>query len=155
MSEKRMAIIASKGTLDWAYPPLVLASTAAALGYETKIFCTFYGLELLRKKLRLKVSPVGNPALPMPFPMPTLLQSLPGMQALMTAAMKRKIRNKGVASIEELRSLCLESGVELIGCQMTIDLFDYRRNDLVEGIAYAGAASFLEFAGAAQIQLSF
>ena len=65
-----MTIIATKGTLDWAYPPFILASTAAALGWDVSIFFTFYGLELLKKDLRkLKVSPLGNPAMPMKMPM--------------------------------------------------------------------------------------
>jgi peroxiredoxin family protein len=62
MADKKMMIIATKGTLDWAYPPFILASTAAALGMEVQIFFTFYGLQLLRKNLNLKVSSLGNPA---------------------------------------------------------------------------------------------
>ncbi|MGD8644692.1 MAG: DsrE/DsrF/DrsH-like family protein, partial [Chromatiales bacterium] len=64
MSEKKLAIIATKGTLDWAYPPFILASTAAALGYDTEVFFTFYGLKLLEKKLDLKVTSIGNPGMP-------------------------------------------------------------------------------------------
>src|SRR5512135_3544945 len=74
-----MTIIATKGTLDWAYPPFILASTAAALGWEVQIFFTFYGLQLLRKSLKgIKISPLANPAMPMP-PMPVLLKALPSM----------------------------------------------------------------------------
>ena len=153
MSAKKLAIIATKGTLDWAYPPFILASTAAALGYETRMFFTFYGLRLLRKKLDLKVSSVGNPAMPMPLPLPVMLQGFPGMQSIMTSMMKKKIRDKGVASIEELRQLSLEAGVQMIGCQMTIDLFDFSRDDFIEGIDYGGAATFLEFAGESDVNL--
>ena len=85
--EKKLAIIATKGTLDWAYPPFILASTAAALGYETQIFFTFYGLQLLRKKLNLQVTSLGNPAMPMPMPVPVILQAMPGMQGFMTSMM--------------------------------------------------------------------
>ena len=106
MSDKKLAIIATKGSLDWAYPPFILASTAAALGYEVQVFCTFYGLQLLRKKLNLQMSSLGNPGMPMPMPMPVLLQALPGMQAMMTTMMKAKMKSKGVASVEELRNLC-------------------------------------------------
>lgn len=153
MSAKKLAIIATKGTLDWAYPPFILASTAAALGYETRMFFTFYGLQLLRKNLDLKVSSLGNPAMPMPFPVPAMLQILPGMQALMTAMMKKKIRDKGVASIKELRQLCLEAEVKMIGCQMTIDLFDFSRDDFIAGIDFGGAATFFEFAGESDVNL--
>lgn len=150
---KKMAIIATKGTLDWAYPPFILASTAAALDYEVQIFFTFYGLQLLKKELDLQVSSLGNPGMPMPMPMPVLLQALPGMQALMTAMMKRKIKTKGVAQVTELRSLCLEAGVKFIGCQMTIDLFDFRHEDLIPETELGGAATFLAFAGEADVSL--
>lgn len=153
MSSKKLAIICTKGTLDWAYPPFILSSTAAAMGFETRIFFTFYGLQLLRRRLDLKVSPLGNPAMPMPFPVPVWLQGLPGMESVMTMMMKNKIKSKNVPSIEELRALCIESGVKLIGCQMTIDLFDFKHNDFIEEAEYAGAATFLEFAGQADTSL--
>ncbi|MGD8570108.1 MAG: DsrE/DsrF/DrsH-like family protein, partial [Gammaproteobacteria bacterium] len=93
MSDKKLAIIATKGSLDWAYPPFILASTAAALGYEVQIFFTFYGLQLLRKKLDLKLTSLGNPGMPMPMPMPVLLQALPGMQSMMSSMMKSKMKS--------------------------------------------------------------
>ena len=150
---KKLAMIATKGTLDWAYPPFILASTAAALGYEVKIFFTFYGLELLRKDLKLKVSSLGNPGMPMPMPVPVMMQALPGMQSMMTSMMKAKIKKKGVASIDELRDLCVEAEVEFIGCQMTVDLFDFSHSDLLDDVTYGGAATFFEFAGEADITL--
>jgi peroxiredoxin family protein len=150
---KKLAIIASKGTLDGAYPPFLLASTAAALGFEAKIFFTFYGLQLLKKDLSLQVSPLGNPAMPMPVPMPNLLQIIPGMEAMATWMMRRKLKQKGVASIQELREACLETDVELIACQMTVDLFDFKDTDFIDGISHGGAASFLEFASEADITL--
>lgn len=153
MSEKKLAIIATKGSLDWAYPPFILASTAAALGYEVQIFCTFYGLQLLRKKMDLKMSSLGNPGMPMPMPMPVLLQALPGMQSMMTAMMKQKMKSKGVASLEELRSLCIEAEVKLIACQMTVDLFEFSNDEFIDGIEYGGAATFFEFAGESDICL--
>ncbi|MEY6432991.1 DsrE/DsrF/DrsH-like family protein [Thioalkalicoccus limnaeus] len=157
MEAKKLAIIATKGSLDWAYPPFILASTASALGYETQVFFTFYGLQLLKKKLHLEVTPLGNPGMPMPMGMdkwfPVLGMALPGMQAVMTAMMKQKMKQKGVASVEELRSLCQEAEVKLIACQMTVDLFDMDRNDFIDGIEYAGAAAFFEFAGESDICL--
>ena len=129
MEEKKLAIIATKGTLDWAYPPFILASTASALGYETQIFFTFYGLQLLRKKLNLQVSSLGNPAMPMPMPVPVLIQALPGMQSFMSSMMKSKMKSKGVASVEELRNLCLEADVKMIACQMTVDLFEFNTSE--------------------------
>ncbi len=154
MEPKKMAIIATKGTLDWAYPPLILASTAAALGMEVQVFCTFYGLSLLRKDLSgIKISPLANPAMPMPVPMPVLVQALPGMEAMATMMMKNKMKAKGVASLDELRSLCLEAEVKFIACQMTVDLFEFQPSDFIDGIEYGGATTFLDFASSADIQL--
>jgi len=157
MSEKKLALIATKGSLDWAYPPFILASTAAALGYETQIFFTFYGLQLLKKKLSLEVTPLGNPGMPMPMAMdkwfPVIGTAIPGMQSMMTAMMKSKMKSKGVASIEDLRSMCLEADVKLIACQMTVDLFDMNPSDFIDGIDYAGAATFFEFAGESDVNL--
>jgi len=153
MAEKKLAIIATKGSLDWAYPPFILSSTAAALGYEVQIFCTFYGLQLLRKKMDMKVTSLGNPGMPMPMPMPVLLQALPGMQSMMTVMMKQKMKSKGVASLEELRELCIEADVKLIACQMTVDLFEFSPNEFIDGIEYGGAATFFEFAGDSDVCL--
>lgn len=150
---KKLAIIATKGTLDWAYPPFILGSTAAALGYDVQIFFTFYGLQLLRKKLNLQVSPLGNPGMPMPMPVPVLIQALPGMQSIMTSMMKSKMKSKGVASVEELRGLCLEADVKMIACQMTVDLFEFNTKEFIDGIEYGGAATFFEFAGESDICL--
>lgn len=157
MADKKMALIATKGTLDWAYPPFILASTAAALGYEVQIFFTFYGLQLLKKKLNLKVSPLGNPGMPMPMAMdkwfPVLGTALPGMESIMTIMMKQKMKAKGIATVEELRTLSLEAGVKMVGCQMTVDLFDFKPAELIDDIEFAGASLFLGFAGESDITL--
>lgn len=157
MDSKRLTIIATKGTLDWAYPPFILASTAAALGYQVTMFFTFYGLQLLKKKLNLRVSPLGNPGMPMPMGMnswfPVLGTAIPGMETMMTSMMKNTIKSKGVATIEELRDLCLEADAKLIGCQMTIDLFDMKREDFIDDIDIGGAATYFEHAGEANVNL--
>ena len=157
MSEKNLTIIASKGTLDWAYPPFILSSTAAALGYNVTMFFTFYGLQLLKKDLSLSVSPLGNPGMPMPMSMdkwfPVLGTTIPGMQTMMTGMMKNTIKSKGVASVSELRDLCLEADVKMIGCQMTIDLFDIKHEDLIDEIDLGGAATWLDQASDSDINL--
>jgi peroxiredoxin family protein len=164
--DKRMALIASKGTLDWAYPPFILASTAAAMEMEVAVFFTFYGLTLLKKDIKAKVAPHTNPAMPMkmPFgpqgfqnfewPMPNLLMgNMPGFETVATSLMKKTFKNKGVATIEELRAICIESDVKLIGCQMTMDVFGFSKDDFIDGVDIGGAATFLEFASEADIQL--
>jgi peroxiredoxin family protein len=163
-----MTIIATKGTLDWAYPPFILASTAAALGWKVSMFFTFYGLGLLRKDISdLKISPLGNPGMPMKMPfgpewfkninwnIPNAVQGIvPGFENMATMLMKQTIHNKGVAGIEELRTACIEGGVNLIGCQMTVDLFGYKPEDfIVEVKEYCGAATFLPMARDADVSL--
>jgi len=121
------------------------------------MFFTFYGLQLLKKKLDLKVSPLGNPGMPMPMGMnswfPVLGTAIPGMETMMTGMMKNTIKSKGVATIEELRDLCLEADAKLIGCQMTIDLFDMKREDFIDDIDIGGAATYFEHAGEANVNL--
>ena len=162
----RLALIASKGTLDWAYPPFILASAAAAMDWEVGIFFTFYGLPLLKKELDAKVSPLGNPAMPMkmPFgsegfqsinwPMPNLLMAnIPGFETVATGLMKKMFKNKGVATIEELREACVDMGVRLIGCQMTMDVFGFAKEDFIDEAEVAGAAAFLAYAAEAEVNL--
>jgi peroxiredoxin family protein len=137
-----------------AYPPFILASTAAALGYEVQIFFTFYGLQLLRKDLsNVMISPLANPAMPMPIPMPVMVQMLPGMESMATMMMKQKLKKHGVASLTELRDLCLEAEVKFVACQMTVDLFEFDKSEFISDVEYAGAAAFFGFAGDTDICL--
>lgn len=165
----QMAIIATKGTLDWAYPPFILASTAAALGWETSMFFTFYGLLLLKKDFEqeARVSPLGNPSMPMkmPFgpkwfqnvnwPMPNLLMAgVPGFERTATSLMKKTFKNKGVASVSELRELCIEADVKLVACQMTVDVFGFDKEDFIPEVTdYVGATYFLPVAREADVCL--
>ena len=162
-----MTIIATKGTMDWAYPPFILASTAAALGWDVSMFFTFYGLNLLKKNLNLEVSPLGNPAMPMKMPFGpqwlqnidmkipnALMSTVPGFEKMATAMMKKTTENKGVASIEELRSLCLEADVKMVACQMTVDLFNYKQDEFIDEVEdWIGAASFLPEAQQSDVSL--
>jgi peroxiredoxin family protein len=162
---RRLAMIASRGTLDWAYPPFLLASAAAAMGWEVGVFFTFYGLPLLSKEVDALVTPVGNPAMPMrmPFgseefqkmdiPMPQFLMMVPGFNHLTTNLMKQTFKNKGVASINELRDLCIEADVQMIACQMTMDVFGYTKEDFIPQISVGGAGTFLDYAADADVQL--
>lgn len=155
MAKKKMTIIASKGTLDMAYPPLILATTAAAMDIDVTIFFTFYGLEIIKKGKAdsLKVSPIGNPAMPMPLPIPTLVGSLPGMEAMATAMMKSMFQKHGVASIGQLLDLAKESGVKLIGCQMTMDVLGTKKEEIIDGVEIGGAATWMDAAADADINL--
>jgi len=152
---KKMAIIASKGTLDMAYPPLILASTAAAMDVETQIFFTLYGVDIVNKNKygNLKIAPIANPAMPSPVPFPNILGMLPGMTAMGTAMMKGMIKKIKWPSIPELIDACTEMDVKLIACTPTLEMTGVSKSDLVDGTVVAGAAEFLDFALDANITL--
>jgi len=163
---KRLALISSKGTLDWAYPPFILATAGAAMGWEVGVFFTFYGLTLLKNTLTATISPLGNPAMPMKMPfgseefqsinwnMPNLLMAnVPGFETMATSLMKQTFKNKGVATVEELRDMAVEMDVRLIGCQMTMDVFGFKKADFIPQAEIGGAATFLEYASDADVQL--
>ena len=155
---KKMTIIVTKGTLDWAYPPFILGTTAAAMDVDVTMFFTFYGLGLLKKDLDLKISTLGNPAMEMPMmgmhmSMPNIVSAIPGVDRMATTMMKNLIKKKGVASIEDLREAAIESEIKIIGCQMTLDLFELDRKDMIEEMEIGGAATWMEEASKSDINL--
>jgi peroxiredoxin family protein len=155
---KSMSIIVTKGSLDWAYPPFILATTAAAMGLPVTMFFTFYGLPLLLKKLDLQLTAAGNPAMKMPMMgmhmgLPNLLTAIPGVDAACSTMMKNLMNKKGVASIEDLRDMAVEAEIRLIACQMTMDLFEYDIEDMIEGPELGGAATYIECATQSDINL--
>ena len=155
MANKKMTIIASKGTLDMAYPPLILATTGAAMDLDVTIFFTFYGLEIIKKNNAdsLKISPLGNPAMPMPVPIPSIVAALPSMEAIATSMMKSMFKKHGVASIGQLLSMAQESGVKLIACQMTMDVLGIKQSDIIDGVEIGGAATWMDIAAESQVNL--
>ena len=158
-SNTKLTIIATKGSFDWGYPPFILASTAAALGKDVSIFFTFYGLKLLLKdSASLRVTPIGNPAMPMKMPMgpdwfqeidwapivPNVVWQLPGIDSFATSMMKKTCAKHGVAPLEELRDLCQEAEVKFLACQMTVDLFGFDKKEFIDGVEFVGAATYFE-----------
>ena len=157
-ASKSMSLIVTKGTLDWAYPPFLLGTTAAAMGLDVTMFFTFYGLPLLLKNLDLQLSPLGNPAMKMPLAgmhmaMPNIASMIPGVDAAATTMMNNLMKKKGVASIADLRALAIESDIKMIACQMTMDLFEYTLKDMIDGPVLGGAASYIEVATKSDINL--
>ena len=163
----RLSMLVSKGTLDWAYVTFIISSTAAAMNWKASVFFTFYGLSLLKKELHPDISALGNPAMPMKMPfgpdwfrnvewnMPNLVMAgVPGFEKVATGLMKKTLAQKGVAPIEELRQTAVDAGVEFIACQMTVDLFGWKKEDFMPGIAdWAGAATYLSKARDADVTL--
>ncbi|ELZ20724.1 MULTISPECIES: DsrE/DsrF/DrsH-like family protein [Natrinema] len=150
--QKKMTIVATQGTFDMAYPPLILASTAAAFGWDVVVFHTFWGLDILHKEKSsdLKLSAVGNPNMPMP----NALAALPGMDRMATRMMEKRIDENGTATIEELIELSLDQGVDLQACQMTIELMEYDEDDFYDGVTTGvGAATALQHMAESDIQL--
>lgn len=131
-NSRRVAVIATKGDLEGAYPPLNIATAAAAMGAEVAVFCTFGGLNILRK----------HPELHLPMP-----DHLKGAE--------EGFKRAGVPPVSELIEICKESGVKLIACQMTMDVMGITEDDLVDGLDYAGATSFLDFAFDADTTVTF
>ncbi len=158
---KRLALVASKGTLDQAYPPLILATTAAAMGWEAGIFFTFYGLNILHKERfrSLQVAPLGNPAMPPPVPalpwlqVPNLMGALPGMTAMATMMMKGMMSKAKVPTVEELLDLCVEGDVQLFACATTMGVMGIRQEDLIPAAKCAGAGAFLNYAAEADVSM--
>jgi len=150
---RRLAIVASKGTLDMAYPPLILASAGAALGWEVAIFFTFYGLDVINAKRNkhLQVAPLGNPA--MPVPVPNLVGAIPGMTAMATKMMKSWMKKANMPTVEEMISICRQSGVQLIACSTTMGVMSVDKGDILPGLDISGAAAFLDFAAEADVSL--
>jgi peroxiredoxin family protein len=156
----RLAIIAGHGTLDAAYPPLILATAAVSMDMEAAIFFTFYGLEILKKGNadKLKVPPLANPAMPQPLPgfsVPNVVGVLPGMTAVATGMMNSWMGKAKVAKLSELLEMAVEFDVRLIACQMTMDVMGIKKEDLIDGIEIGGAATFLEYASQNAIALAF
>ena len=149
--KNRVAIVASKGTLDMAYPPLLLATTARSMGLEASIFFTLYGMKILKKNAKLKVAPLANPAMPMPVP--NIIGALPGMTAMASVMMKGMLKKQAVPPIKELLDMSRESGVKMIACQMTMDVLGIKQKDLIDGIEYGGLATFIEYGMGSTITL--
>ena len=157
---KRVALIALHGTLDMAYPPLILASSAIAMDMEAAIFFTFYGLDILKKNKNLQVPPLANPAMPKPVPgipigVPNILGVLPGMTAVATMMMKGWMNKAGVMPVDKLIEACIKGGVRMIGCQMTMDVMGIKREEMIDGVEIGGAGMFLDYACDADVTLSF
>ncbi len=141
---KRLMIVVTKATLDTAYPPLILATTAAATGMEVDLYFTFWGLKLLDKRTAYdpKLVPVGNPGLPIP----NILGMLPGMTAMATRMMKGKIK-KNWPTIREFIGQAKEMGVRFHACSGTMGLMGLTEKDLIPEVDdVIGASTFLSYA---------
>ncbi|MDA8145642.1 MAG: DsrE/DsrF/DrsH-like family protein [Thermaerobacter sp.] len=157
---KKAMIIAIHGSLDLAYPPLIMASTAAAMDIETNLFLTFYGLNIVNRRTygKLMVSPVGNPGMPLPMPhsIADTVSAMPGMRGMATSMMKQMFKKVNMLSIPELVQTCLDSGVNIYPCQMAMDVFGLEQKDLIDGLQEpVGAATVVAIASECDIHWVF
>lgn len=150
---RRLAVVASKGTLDQAYPPLILASTAASLGWEAGIYFTFYGLDLLHEERfrKLKVASLANPS--GPVQLPNLLGAVPGATAAATKVMRKWMKDARMPDVPEFIDMARSVGVKFFACSTTMGVMGVEESDLIEGCDIAGAAAFLDYAATADVQL--
>ncbi len=157
---KKFALVASKGGLDEVYPILIMASTAAALGWDCRVFCTFYGLDLVNKKRqkKLKVAAVGNAASPPPINgvemrVPTIIGMLPGMNWVATKMLKSWMKTSNIPDFESLYDTCVEAGVQFYACATTLGVMNVKMEDIVDNASCLGATAFLDFASEADVAL--
>ena len=152
-----LSIIHSKGGLDECYPTFILASTAAAMDKDVELFFTFHGVQaMLKNTSNLRVSPMTNASMVMHMPigpcwlrkldlnrlLPRFVWVLPGMSMLATWAFKKTMIQQGQLELDELRAVCIDLGVKLTVCQMTMEMMGYQKSDFIEGISFAGAATY-------------
>jgi peroxiredoxin family protein len=148
--DRKLAIICSKGSLDMAYPGLVLANAALGEGIETHLFFTFWGFDMINKKTmeHLKFTPVGNPATHMP---PSLM-GLPGMTAFATHMMKKQIEGIDIPEVPEFIDMIRDAGGHLWACRMSADMMHLTEDDLYDGVeGIISATDFIELSAGAQV----
>lgn len=147
---RKLSIICSKGTLDMAYPGLVLANAALMEGIDVNMFFTFWGLDMVNKKkmMHLKATPLGNPSMGMP----NLVSILPGMTDMATTMMKKEIEKLDFPPVDEFLQMIHDAGGHLYGCKMAMDMMKLKKDDLYDGVdEVIGAMEFMEISEGGQI----
>lgn len=142
--KKKLLIVCSKGTLDMAFPPFMMATTAASMDWDVHLYFTFWGMDIITNSKALKISPVGNPSLGLP----NIVGMIPGMTAVATWMMKRKMRESGMPSLESLIDMAKRAGVKFHACSPTMKLSGISKEDLIPQCDdIIGAATFIDLAG--------
>lgn len=147
---RKLAVICSKGSLDMAYPGLILANAARMAGVEAMVFFTFWGLDLVNESKvdHLHVSTVGNPSMPIP----TMVGGLPGMASFASARMKKEMAALEIPTVREMLEMLDEAGAEFYGCQMAMEMFKLEKKDLIPQVKdVITAMDFIDLTEGAQI----
>ncbi|UCC54805.1 MAG: DsrE/DsrF/DrsH-like family protein [Anaerolineaceae bacterium] len=154
--ERKLCIICSKGTLDMAYPGLILANAALMEGIDVTMFFTFWGLDMITKEKmdKLEVTPLGNPSMAMPNGMgiPNMMSMLPGMTGFATSMMKKEIAKLDFPPVREFIQMIGDAGAEMYGCKMSMDMMGLTADDLHQEVNdVVGAMEFMEMSENAQV----
>ena len=150
---RKLALIASKGSLDMAYPPLILANAARMSGIDVEMFFTFWGLDIITKKKmkNLNVATVGNPNMHPWFHIPSLMGILPGMSAAASWMMRGEIKKLGFPRVPEFIEQMVDAGANIYGCKMSMDMMKLTQDDLIDGATVLGAMEFMDLTEGAQV----
>jgi peroxiredoxin family protein len=152
-NNRKLCLIAYKGSLDMAYTPLILANAARMSGMEVSLFFTFWGLDIITKSKmdKLSVATVGNPSMHPWFHIPSLVGVVPGMSAMASRMMRQEIDKLDFPPVGEFMQTIIDSGAKVYGCKMSMDMMKLTQEDLVDGAEVLGAMEMLELADGAQI----
>lgn len=159
---RKIAFICSKGTLDMAYPALVMGWAALGNGIDVTIFFTFWGLDLINKERvdHLEIAPVGNTSMKMTMMgvdtgnlgIPQLAGVLPGMTAFATKLMKDKMAHLEIPTVREYLQMLVDAGAKLYACKMSVDMMRLEKGDFIEGVQdIVSAADFMDMTDGAQV----
>ena len=160
--DRKVAFICSKGTLDMAYPALVMGWAALGNGIDVTIFFTFWGMDLINKNRvdRLEIAPVANTSMKMTMMgvntgnlgIPNLMGVLPGMTAFATKLMKDKMKDLEVPPVSEYLQMLVDAGAKLYACKMSVDMMGLKKEDFIEGVCdIVTASDFMDMTEGAQI----
>ena len=152
---RHVAFICSKGSLDMAYPALIMGWAALGNGIDVTIFFTFWGLDLITKKRqdKLQISPIGNTSMKMgDMGIPNIVSVLPGMTAMATNMMKKQMNALQVPPVSEYLQMLVDGGAKLYACKMSVDMMGLKMEDFVEGVdSIVTASDFMDMTEGAQI----
>ena len=151
--QRKLCLICSKGSLDMAYPPLILANAARMSGIEAHLFFTFWGMDIITKDKmdKLHVATVGNPNMHPMFHIPTMMGGLPGMSSMASNMMRKAIADLDFPPVPEFLETLNDAGAHIYACEMAMDMMKLKEEDLVDYASVLGAMEFLEIAEDAQV----
>lgn len=157
---KKICLICAKGTIEDVYAALVMANGAVMEGMELKLFFTFFGLDAITKKRmnNLHTATIGNPAMRMPggLPFPSVLGMLPGVEAGVSAMMRKEMDKLDIPPVKEFLEMIVAGGGEIYACKLAVDMFKLKKEDLTEEVIdIITVGQFYEMAGGLGTQIIF